>query len=422
VIHGLYKPVPGQFKDYIAIPKANGYQSLHTVLFSTHGVPIEVQIRTAEMEEMADNGIAAHWLYKSGDDDSSASHTRARQWVQSLLELQQRTGDSLEFIENVKIDLFPDEVYIFTPRGEIMELQAGATPIDFAYAVHTDVGNRCVSCRINRKLAPLSEPLQNGQTVEIITSPTAHPDPAWLNFVVTGKARTNIRHYLKHRRYDDAIALGKKLLDNVLASQDTSLQALTDQQIRQLLERTGHDSFDQVLEEIGLGNRVAFLTARKLLADMAPTSDDEGPLTIAGTEGMLVSFAKCCHPIPGDHITGHISAGRGIVVHVENCNNLADIRHDPEKSTPLRWAEDVQGEFSVPIRISLENRRGIFARVATRINSMDADIENITTDDQDAHFSLINLVIAVRSRSHLARIMRGIRSVAGVLKVNRVKR
>jgi len=428
VIHSLYKPVPGKFKDYIAIPKANGYQSLHTVLFSTHGVPIEVQIRTRDMDDMADNGIAAHYLYKTGEVEGNGSHARARQWVQGLLELQQRAGDSLEFIENVKVDLFPDEVYIFTPKGQIMELPAGATPVDFAYAVHTDVGNHCVSCRINRKLAPLSETLQNGQTVEVITSASAQPDPAWLNFVATGKARTNIRHYLKHKRHDDAIALGRALLDNALASQGSSLGELSPEQLESVLQRTGHPTFDHVLEEIGLGNRLAFLTARKLLSDVrggdhsGQATEEADPMVIAGTEGMLVTFAKCCHPIPGDHICGHISAGRGIVVHVENCNNMAEIRHDPEKITPLRWAARVQGEFAVPIRISMQNQRGIFARVATRISSLDANIDTITTDDQDAQFTQVNLVLSVKSRVHLARILRGVRSLGGVMSVQRVKK
>ncbi len=277
-VHGLYKPVPGQFKDYIAIPKANGYQSLHTVLFGMQGVPIEIQIRTQEMEEMANNGIAAHWLYKSNEQDArgNSSHARARQWVQGLLEMQQRAGDSLEFIENVKIDLFPDEVYVFTPRGDIMELPAGATAVDFAYAVHSDVGNSCVACRINRRLAPLSEALQSGQTVEVITTPGAQPNPAWLHFVVTAKARSGIRHFLKHQRRTEAVSLGRRMLERALGSMDEQLDNFSDEHLEQLVDATQSKSADNIFEQIGLGNRVAYLTARQLLTLRDQLSDDDG--------------------------------------------------------------------------------------------------------------------------------------------------
>src|SRR5690349_268765 len=273
-VHNLYKPLPGRFKDYIAIPKANGYQSLHTTLFGMHGVPIEIQIRTREMEEMANNGIAAHWLYKSsGDEQPKGTHARARQWVKGVLEMQQRAGNSLEFIESVKIDLFPDEVYVFTPKGRIMELPKGSTAVDFAYAVHTDVGNSCIACRINRRLAPLSEPLQSGQTVEIITAAGAQPNPAWLNFVVTAKARTTIRHFLKHRRKTEAVSLGRRLLEKALNSLDSTVDKLSDEQKQRLLRDTGCDQFDKVLEEIGLGNRVSFITARQLLSQTGAKGD-----------------------------------------------------------------------------------------------------------------------------------------------------
>lgn len=425
LVHSMYKPVPGQFKDYIAIPKSNGYQSLHTVLFGMHGIPIEVQIRTAEMEEMANSGIAAHWLYKSSDDRNSGSHARARQWIQGLLEMQQQAGNSLEFIEHVKVDLFPDEVYVFTPRGEIMELPAGATAVDFAYAVHTDVGNHCVAGRINRKLAPLSEALQSGQSVEIITSPTAKPNPAWLNFVTTGKARSHIRHYLKHQRQSEAVDLGRQLLDKALHSLDSSVDKLKKRHINRFLKQTGFENFDAVLEEIGLGNRVAFLTARGILEDDAE-GDAPGqqgqPLVIAGTEGMMVNFAKCCQPIPGDHIAGHMSAGRGIVVHRDNCNNIAEIRGNRQKCMDLLWADHVTGEFTVEIRLILENRRGIFATIANQINAMEANIEKISTEDEDATFSSLELVLSVLSRVHLARVMRRMRAISGVTKVVRIKR
>ncbi|MFQ3323662.1 MAG: guanosine-3',5'-bis(diphosphate) 3'-pyrophosphohydrolase [Pseudomonadales bacterium] len=425
-VHSLYKPVTSQFKDYIAIPKNNGYQSLHSVLIGLHGMPIEVQIRTQEMEEMANNGIAAHWLYKASTEheaESHSSHQRARQWVQSLLEMKERSGDSMEFIENVKIDLFPDEVYLFTPSGEIKELPASATAIDFAYAVHSDVGNRCVACRINRKLAPLSEPLQNGQTVEIITSPTGKPQLAWLNFVTTGKARTSIRHYLKHQQQTESVSLGKQLLDKALKDLGASVDKLNQTQLEFLLEQTGCKSVEEVLEDIGKGNRVAFLTARRLLSKIELDDSKHGNKTMAisGTEGVMMSFAQCCYPIPGDAILGHVSAGKGIIVHRDSCNHLSTIRKRPEQYIPLSWADDVSGEFSVAIRISMVNRRGIFMELANKINLIDGDIENIVTEKQDATHTDVVLTLGLVDRVHLAKIMRRARSINGVYRVERTK-
>ncbi len=426
-MHSLYKPVPGHFKDYIAIPKANGYQSLHTVLFGMHGVPIEIQIRTADMEEMANNGIAAHWLYKSsGSEKPGSGHSRARQWVQGLLEMQQRAGNSLEFIESMKIDLFPDEVYVFTPRGDIFALPNGATAVDFAYTVHTDIGNSCVACRIDRNLAPLSTRLQSGQTVEIVTAPRANPNPTWLNFVVTAKARTNIRHYLKGQQQSESIELGRRLLDKALVSLQSSMKTIDPQTVEQLLAETRRASFDTILEEIGLGNRVALLTARRLLerGEGIPGAGAEEalPLAIRGTEGMVINFGKCCYPIPGDTIVGHISAGRGVVVHRDNCNNIAEFLDDPERCTPLRWAEDTRGEFSVELLVELENQKGVIAALANRISSLDVNIEKIGMDERDARLSQVRLVIAVANRVNLARIIRRIRTVRSVMKVTRVKR
>ena len=426
-MHSLYKPVPGHFKDYIAIPKANGYQSLHTVLFGMHGVPIEIQIRTADMEEMANNGIAAHWLYKSsGSEKPGSGHSRARQWVQGLLEMQQRAGNSLEFIESMKIDLFPDEVYVFTPRGDIFALPNGATAVDFAYTVHTDIGNSCVACRIDRNLAPLSTRLQSGQTVEIVTAPRANPNPTWLNFVVTAKARTNIRHYLKGQQQSESIELGRRLLDKALVSLQSSMKTIDPQTVEQLLAETRRASFDTILEEIGLGNRVALLTARRLLerGEGIPgaSAAEALPLAIRGTEGMVINFGKCCYPIPGDTIVGHISAGRGVVVHRDNCNNIAEFLDDPERCTPLRWAEDTRGEFSVELLVELENQKGVIAALANRISSLDVNIEKIGMEERDARLSQVRLVIAVANRVNLARIIRRIRTVRSVMKVTRVKR
>ena len=357
-VHNLYKPLPGRFKDYIAIPKANGYQSLHTTLFGMHGVPIEIQIRTREMEEMANNGIAAHWLYKSSEDElPKGNHARARQWVKGVLELQQRAGNSLEFIESVKIDLFPDEVYVFTPKGRIMELPKGSTAVDFAYAVHTDVGNTCIACRINRRLAPLSQALESGSTVEIVSAPGARPNPAWLNFVVTGKARTHIRHALKLQRRSESVNLGERLLNKVLASFETHLDKVPAERQLAVLNEYRLETFDDLLEDIGLGNRMAYVVARRLLAsDGEELPNAEGPLAIRGTEGLVLSYAKCCTPIPGDPIVGHLSAGKGMVVHMDTCRNISEVRHNPEKCIQLAWAKDVTGEFNVELRVELEHQ------------------------------------------------------------------
>jgi (p)ppGpp synthase/HD superfamily hydrolase len=392
------------------------------------GVPIEIQIRTEEMEEMANNGIAAHWLYKTNTGEPvNGSHARARRWVQGLLEMQQHAGDSLEFIENVKIDLFPDEIYVFTPRGDILELPQGATAVDFAYMVHTDVGNSCVACRVNRRLASLSEPLQSGQTVEIITAAGAQPNPAWLNFVVTAKARTTIRHFLKHRRKTESVSLGRRLLEKALNSLDSSVDKLNDEQKQRLLRDTGCEQFDKVLEEIGLGNRVSFITARQLLSQ----SDTKGisekiekvsePLTIHGTEGFLVNFARCCYPIPGDPIVGSISAEKGMVVHTDSCHNSVEFRDKPERSVPLRWADEVEGEFAVELRVELEKSRGIIAVLATRVTGLDASIQKISVADDDPQVSGVNLTIGVHNRIHLARVMKRIRTIKAVTKVTRVR-
>ncbi|MCY1489718.1 Bifunctional (p)ppGpp synthase/hydrolase SpoT [compost metagenome] len=422
-VHNLYKPLPGRFKDYIAIPKANGYQSLHTTLFGMHGVPIEIQIRTREMEEMANHGIAAHWLYKSADDESfKGTRARARQWVKGVLELQQRAGNSLEFIENVKIDLFPDEVYIFTPKGRIMELPKGSTPVDFAYAVHTDVGNSCIACRINRRLAPLSEPLQSGQTVEIVTAPGTRPNPAWLSFVVTGKARTHIRHALKLQRRSESISLGERLLNKTLAGFDTHLEKIPQERIQGVLAEYRMEVFEDLLEEIGLGNRMAYVVARRLLAsDSEATPNAEGPLAIRGTEGLVISYAKCCSPIPGDPIVGHLSAGKGMVVHLESCRNISEFRHNPEKCIQLSWAKDVTGEFNVELRIELEHQRGLIALLATSVNAADGNIEKIGMDERDGRISVVQLVVSVHDRVHLARVIKKLRALKGVLRITRVR-
>ncbi|WP_331344151.1 bifunctional GTP diphosphokinase/guanosine-3',5'-bis pyrophosphate 3'-pyrophosphohydrolase [Cellvibrio sp. UBA7661] len=425
VVHNLYKPVTSEFKDYIAIPKANGYQSLHTVLVGMHGVPIEVQIRTKEMDEMANSGIAAHFLYKSNSDEPvNASHSRARQWVQGLLEMQKNAGNSLEFIENVKIDLFPDEVYVFTPKGKIVELPTGATPVDFAYAVHTDIGNTCVACRINERMAPLSQPLLSGQKVAIITAQGAQPNPNWLNFAVSAKARSAIRHYLKHQRHHQSVALGKRMLNRALGEIHMDLDHLSEEQQHKILYGTQVDSMEKLYEEIGLGNKVVY-SVIKLLQPDAEVKTRAGvmnsAITIDSAEGMMISFARCCRPIPGDPIIGHVSSGKGLVIHQDTCRNIAEIRNYPDKISQVNWAATVSGEFLVDVRVEVESDRGIIATLATRITEQGASIEHINVHERDAHNSVIHLCVGVHNRIHLANIMRRIRNLSFVIRVNRSK-
>jgi len=426
LMHNLYKPVIGEFKDYIAIPKANGYQSLHSVLVGMHGVPIEVQIRTKEMDELANTGIAAHWLYKAEEDNPASSQARARQWVAGLLEIQQQAGNSLEFIENVKIDLFPDEVYVFTPKGKIINLPAGATAVDFAYAVHTDVGHRCVACRINERLAPLSQPLKSGEKVKVITSASTQPNPAWLNFTTSGKARSAIRHYLKSQRHHESMELGQRLLNRALSNLDLRVEELTPDQSSHLLSETHMANMEALLEDIGLGNRLAHGVANILKAHDDPEAvisptQIYSPLMIDSTDAMLTSFARCCRPIPGDMIIGHLSAGKGLVVHRDSCKNIAELRSSPENISQVHWAPDVKGEFLVNIKVEVESEPGIIASLANRIAEGKGHIERINVDERDAHNSVIELCIGVTNRVHLADIIRRVRIMRAVIKLVRSK-
>ncbi len=428
IMHSLYKPVPGRFKDYIAIPKANGYQSLHTVLFGPYGVPIEVQIRTDDMNKVAESGIAAHWLYKSGERRGQIPAERAREWLRGLLEMQKNAGNSLEFIENVKIDLFPDEVYVFTPKGEILELPRGATAVDFAYAVHTDVGNTCIAAKIDRRLSPLRTPLYNGQTVEIITAPGAHPNPAWLNFVVTGKARASIRSYLKNLKRDEAINLGRRLLDKSLAEFSLSSGDIPRERFEELLKEFNLKSVEDLYDAIGLGNRMSVLVARRLapgdaVPDSAAANDGKAPraLAIKGTEGMVLTYAKCCYPIPGDPIVGFVSAGRGIVIHAEACKNIAEYRQHPEKLIDVQWEDKPAGEYTAEIRVEVANQRGVLATVAAAIAEMGCNIENVDIEERDGMTSSLIFTITVHDRVHLARLMRRIRSIQLVMRIYRTK-
>ena len=424
VIHSLYKPVPGEFTDYIAIPKANGYQSLHTVLKGMHGVPIEIQIRTREMEGMANNGIAAHWLYKSDEGTASASHARAREWVQGLLEMQQRAGNPLEFIESVKMDLFPDEVYVFTPRGDIMELPRGATAVDAAYAIHTDIGNQCVACRINRKLAPLSEPLQSGQTIEIITSPNGRPNPDWFNYVVTARARTHIRHFLKDQRREDSIELGRNLLNKAMVSHGVRIEDLMGEPLNKALEKLSCPDADTLFMDVALGNLLPQIIASRLAGATAGPIDPERneAVAIRGTEGFVVTYAKCCCAIPGDPIGGYLSPEKGLVVHRDECKNLLEMREHPERMMHLRWDDEAEGLYPVGLRLESENRRGIIAVVATRLNAVGMNIDRISTTDKDAQYTYVDIELQVSSRVHLARIVKRLRTVEGVRRVIRIGR
>jgi len=431
VVHNLYKPVPGRFKDYIAIPKANGYQSLHTDLFGARDITIEVQIRTKEMDAVASQGIAEHSHYKIYGDSNSAidGYNRARKWVQGLLEMQKRAGNSMEFIETVKTDLFPDEVYVFSPKGRIYELPQGATPVDFAFAVHTDVGNSCVSCRINRHLSPLSQPLQSGQTVEIITTPSAQPNMAWLNFVKTGKARSAIRHFLKVQQRGESVELGRRLLTQFLTNYGTSLEDIDPLALNALLEEAQFNDLDELLEDIGMGNRMAYVVARRLRpADSDSDTEQESvspssgntPLAIEGAEGMVLHYARCCGPIPGDSITGHISSGRGLVIHRTDCRNIAFMKDDAEKCIYLEWSDSINEEFVVNLDLKVESSRGLIATLATTAAGAGSNVLKVDITETEGQLNTVHMDITVTDRIHLAKIMRKLKSLKAVHKLTRV--
>ncbi len=428
IAHNLYKPIPGRFKDFIAVPKANGYQSLHTVLAGPYGQPNEIQIRTRDMHHLAEAGIAAHWLYKSEQEQSPYSQARAHEWLQDLLEIQKSAGDSLEFLDNLKVDLFQREVYVFTPKGQIVKLPRQAAVVDFAYAVHTHVGNTCVSARIDRQLAPLQTVLQNGQTVEIITAPWARPNPLWLNFVVTAKARAAIRNHLRHFKTQEGIALGQRLLEKELDGLGHRYEAIPEEQFDRLLTRLEIPSRDALLEDIGLGNRLPILVARQLADSGAipatarePLKPVLTPLIIKGTEGMVVNLAKCCRPIPGDPILGLFSPGKGIVVHLTECRNIEELRKRQINWIDVQWDKQASGEFPALIRLELMNQVGTLAKVASTISRMRANIENVQIVNQDSQLSVDYITLLVRDRNHLANVVRELRKLSIVLKISRVK-
>ncbi len=415
-VHGLYKPVDRRFKDFIAIPKANGYQSLHTVLLGPFGAPIEVQIRTAEMDSVAERGVAAHWAYKTDSGPANSAQARAREWLSSLADSQANTVSSSEFIENVKIDLFPDEVYLFTPRGDILALPRNATALDFAYAVHTDVGDHAVAARVDKKLVPLRTRLESGQLVEIITAPSALPNPAWLESVVTGKARTAIRQYLKHLQHEDAVDFGHRMLDRALDALGTSLDAIPPAVLDRFLETSKLKRLEELLSDIALGNRVPHLVANQLVAARGKktTGVQQSPhamekIRITGAERGVLSFSNCCHPLPGDEIIGYLSSGKGIVVHRVECPNVVELRKSPERCVAIEWDRDVQGDYRAELRIEVINRPGVLATVAAAIAAANSNIENVEYVERDAAAATLLFALEVKNRKHLAEVIRRVR-------------
>jgi RelA/SpoT family (p)ppGpp synthetase len=426
-LHGLYKPVPGKFKDYIAIPKANGYQSLHTALIGPYGVPVEIQIRTEDMHRLAEAGVASHWMYKSDVDSLSELQKKTHQWLQSLLEIQSQSGDSQEFLEHVKVDLFPDEVYVFTPKGRILSLPRGATAVDFAYAVHTDIGNKCVAAKVNGELVPLRTELRNGDRIEIITTGYAKPNPAWLQYVRTGKARSNIRHFLKTMQYDESAALGERLLEQALKAAGHSSADIDEPSWERAVRDSGAHSRQEVLADIGLGRRLPAVVARRLLRKTEREEAKMGPLkgasvVIRGTEGMAVQLASCCRPIPGDDIVGSMKKGQGLVVHAADCRQaVRSRRNEPEQWLDVEWDRKTTRLFHAALRVTVTNQRGVLAKVASEIAEAGSNIDSISMEEDRALFTPMLFVLEVANRQHLARVMRALRRLPEVEKLVRVR-
>src|SRR5688572_18731245 len=422
-LHSLYKPIPGKFKDYIAIPKANGYQSIHTDLIGPYGVPVEVQVRTEPMHRLAESGVASHWMYKDDSDRLSELQKQTHRWLQSLLEIQNQSGDPKEFLEHVKVDLFPDEVYVFTPKGKILSLPRGATAVDFAYAVHTDIGNRCVAAKVNGELVPLRTELRNGDRVEIITASHAKPSAGWLQYVRTGKARSNIRHFLKTMQYEESAGLGERLLDQALRGLKSSLAEVEDGAWERVIRDSGARSREELLADLGLGKRLPAVVARRLLKK----SDLEegkmpGSVTIRGTEGMAVQLATCCRPIPGDAIVGSIKKGQGLVVHTSECRSIVRSRkNEPEQWIDVEWDLRTTRLFQAAIDVTVENQRGVLAKVASEIAESASNIDSITMEEDRAIFTTMHFVLEVANRQHLARVMRALRRLPDVKKLARAR-
>jgi len=422
-MHNLFNPIEGRFKDYIAIPKMNGYRSLHTSLIGHHGIPVEIQIRTKDMDQMADKGVAAHWLYKQGNEKTdTTAQMKARRWMQSLIELQQSAGSSFEFIENVKSDLFPEEIYVFTPKGRIIELPMGATAVDFAYAVHTDVGNSCVGVKVDRKPYPMSQPLDSGQTIEIITSVAARPNATWLNFVVTAKARLQIRAYLRSREKTESKALGKRLLSHALGK--VKFKNIAQAKIDEVVQQTGNKDVEELLTNIGLGNALSIGIARRLTdeftdnRELTPVSN-KAKMPIKGTEGMLVSYGKCCRPIPGDAILAYLSPGKGLMVHRQGCRNIKG--HEQGNLFPVKWDSDIEKEFIAKLRVEIVNHQGALALLTNVIAKCSSNVHSLNSGEKEAGLYVIDMEIACRDRIHLADIIRKIKVMIDVQRVIRNK-
>jgi guanosine-3',5'-bis(diphosphate) 3'-pyrophosphohydrolase len=422
-LHGLYKPIPGKFKDYIAIPKVNGYQSLHTTLFGPFGTPIEIQIRTHEMHKIAEAGVASHWLYKSGHASINDLHQKTHQWLQDLLESLSQSADSSEFLEHLKVDLFPDEVYVFTPKGRILSLPRGATAVDFAYSVHTDIGNRCIAVKVNHELVPLRTELRNGDRVEVITAPHAKPNPAWLSYVTTSKARAHIRHFLKTMQSGESAQLGERLLNQALNSLGVKPQDMDEARWNKLLKDTGVKTRQDILADIGLGRRLNMVVARQLsrVGDAVPgEAASHAVVTIQGTEGMAVQFAKCCRPIPGDPIIGVIKSGQGLVVHTHDCPTLRKGRSVSEQWLDVAWDKNINRPFDVSIKLIVANQRGVLAKVAAAIADAEANIGNINFANE-GEYTALHFTLEVNNRLHLANVMRRLRRIVEVVRIIRVK-
>jgi GTP pyrophosphokinase len=424
-LHTLYKPIPGKFKDYIAIPKANGYQTLQSTLMGPFGTPLEIQIRTHDMHRIAEAGVASHWLYKASDASLNDVQQKTHQWLQSLLEIQTASTDSTEFLEHIKVDLFPDAVYVFTPRGEIKSLPKGATVIDFAYAVHTDIGNRCTAAKINTEMVPLRSELRNGDRVEIITAPDATPQPSWLGFVATGKARSHIRHYLRTMHFDESVALGERLLNQALRALKVDIKDLSAADWERMLRAGGGKSKRDVLADIGLGTRLSYVVARHLLtaSDAMPRDEKlKGAIVIRGGEGMAVQFAQCCRPIPGDPIIGLINKDQGLLIHTHDCRAIRQYRSDPDRWVDVEWDPETDKLFDVTIRLLVHNKRGVLAKVAATIGDADSNIDHVSMDDKDGSpYATINFTVQVRDRAHLAKVMRDLRELTDVVRITRLK-
>jgi guanosine-3',5'-bis(diphosphate) 3'-pyrophosphohydrolase len=424
-LHTLYKPIPGKFKDYIAIPKANGYQSLHTTLFGPFGMPIEMQIRTPDMHKVAEAGVASHWMYKSTDDAKDVQ-LKTHQWLQSLLEIQSESGDALEFLEHIKVDLFPDEVYVFSPKGKIFSLPKGATTIDFAYSVHTDVGNHCIAAKVDGEPVPLGTILRNGNRVEILTDPQARPNPVWLSYVATGKARSHIRHYLKTMQLQESAEVGELLLVQALRSLKANPDEIGDAHWVRFFKGDAANDREEVLADIGLGKRLAVVVAKKLLSIGDATAEGLQRLdsiTIRGTEGLAIQFAPCCRPIPGDPIIAQIKKGQGLVVHTHDCPGIHPFHFDPEKWVDVQWDPSADRFFDVNVRLIAQNQRGVLARLAAEVSEADANIDHIETEQRASPtYTTVVFTIQVKNRMHLAHVFRRLRRIPEVVRISRLKK